>query len=157
MSDTQQVGVVPAEETKHMTGIEILEAIIDGRLPQPPMTAVLPFQLVEAGIGYAVIAGEPTAALYNPAGTVHAGYAMAMLDSALGCAVQSELPAGRAATTLETKVNFLRPITSATGPVRAVGRALGVGRRAGVAEGKLIDADDKTLAYGSSTCMIFDL
>jgi len=99
-------------------GREILQAIIDGRLPQPPISQTLTFWLVEIGDGFAAFEGEPGDHLLNPMGTVHGGWAMTLIDSATGCAGYSLIPAGGGFRTVETKVNLSRPITSATGRVR---------------------------------------
>src|SRR4029077_12129194 len=113
------------------------------------------FSLVEVEEGRVVFAGEPDERLYNPMGAVHGGYAATMLDSAMGCAVNSALPAGAAYTTLELSVNLVRAITAETGLVRAEGRTLHVGRRAATAEGSLIAvASGKLLAHGTTSCVI---
>ena len=101
--------------------------------------------------------GIPGPEHYNPIGTVHGGYTCTLLDSAMSCAVQSMCAAGMAYTTLELKVNLVRPITTETGPVRAEGSVIHVGRRTGTAEGKLLDASGKLLAHGTTTCLIFPL
>jgi uncharacterized protein (TIGR00369 family) len=150
----RKYGVVPLEQARSMSGREFLEAIRDGRLPAPPITRLLPFRLVEIDDGRAVFEAEPDLSLYNLIGTVHGGFAMTMLDSALACAIHSLLPRGSGYTTLETKVNFLRPILADTGKVRAEGRAVHVGRRTGLAEGEIKDVSGKVLAYGTSTCLV---
>jgi uncharacterized protein (TIGR00369 family) len=88
---------------------------------------------------------------------VHGGVAATLLDSCMSCAVQTHLKAGTGCTTLETKVNFVRAITQDTGPIRAEGRSLYVGRRSGTAEGKIIDANGTLLAHGTTTCLVFPL
>ncbi len=155
MSDPSPAyGVMPYAQARAMSGREFLQAMIDGRAPRPPITKTLPYHLVEVGDGFAAFEGEPDVSLYNPLGVVHAGFAMTMLDSVLGCAVHSKLPRAAGYTTLETKVNFLRPILADTGRVRAEGRVVHVGRRTGLAEGEIKDSAGKVLAYGSSTCLI---
>jgi uncharacterized protein (TIGR00369 family) len=93
---------------------------------------------------------------YNPIGTVHGGFAATLLDSAMGCAVQSMLPAGTVYTSLEFKISLIRAITSDTGEVRAEGRTLNVGRRVGTAEGQLLDGKGRLLAHGTTTCLVFE-
>jgi uncharacterized protein (TIGR00369 family) len=147
-------GVAPPETLASMSGLEFLRAILEGRLPAPPITETLGYRLADVGEGFAAFEGEPDFSVYNPLGMVHGGYAMTLLDSVLGCAVQSTLGKGVGYTTLETKVNFLRAITKDTGLVRAEGRVVHVGRRTGVSAGEIKDADGKVLAYGTSTCLI---
>lgn len=155
MSDKPQAyGVLPVEQARSMSGLEFLQSILDGRSPAPPITQTLKYRLVEVREGFAAFEGDPDFSVYNPLGAVHGGYAMTLMDSVLGCAVQSMLARGVGYTTLETKVNFIRPITKDTGCVRAEGRVVHVGRRTGVAEGDLKDAKGAVLAYATSTCII---
>jgi uncharacterized protein (TIGR00369 family) len=101
--------------------------------------------------------GRPTAALLNPMGTVHGGFAMTLLDSAMTCAVWSALAAGEGCTTVETKVNFVRPLLPSTGPVRALAEIVHAGGRLATAEGRLVDAAGRLYAHGSTTCLRFPL
>lgn len=157
-ADTQRTwGVTPLDTLKAMTGLEFLSAIRDGRLPGPPIARLLGFDLVEVEHGRAVFAGVPGDEHYNPIGSVHGGYAATLLDSCMACAVQSTLPQGIGYTTLEFKVSLARAITAATGPVRAEGSILTVGRRVGSAEGRLVDGDGKLLAHGTTTCLVMPL
>ena len=157
-NDTQRTwGVTPLDTMKAMTGLEFLSAIRDGRLPGPPIARLLGFDLVEVEHGRAVFAGVPAHDHYNPIGSVHGGYAATLLDSCMACAVQSTLPQGIGYTTLEFKVSLARAITAATGPVRAEGSILTVGRRVGSAEGRLVDGDGKLLAHGTTTCLVMPL
>ncbi len=136
------------------SGMEVLHAIIDGTGPQPPIAQTMNFELVEVSEGRAVFAMTPAEYHYNPIGVVHGGVAATLLDSAMGCAVNASLPAGTAYTTLEIKVNYLRPLTMTTGPVRAEGTVVHLGRRMAVAEGRLTDADGKLYATASTTCLV---
>ncbi|HEY7625307.1 MAG TPA: PaaI family thioesterase [Candidatus Limnocylindria bacterium] len=137
------------------TGLDYVRAIFDGRLPLPPMAATLAFAGREADIGRAVFVGEPDESLYNPIGAVHGGYAMTLLDSAMGCAIHTTLARGERYVTLETKVNFVRAITLETGRVRCEATVIHRGRRVATAEGRLVaERDGKTLAHGTSTCLI---
>ena len=151
------VGVPPLETLKSLSGLEFLRSIADGRLPQPPITETLGFLLTEVGPGYAVFTMTPQFKHYNPIAVVHGGVAATLLDSCMSCAVQTHAAAGTGYTTLETKVNFVRAITQDTGPIRAEGRSLYIGRRSGTAEGKITDAKGTLLAHGTSTCLIFPL
>ena len=149
------VGVVPAETLLAHDGLGFLRGIIDGRLPVPPMADTLGFRLIAVDKGRAVFEGLPQARHYNPIGVVHGGRAMTLLDSALGCAVHSTLDRGETYTTLEIKVNLVRPITKDTGPVRAEGRIIHRGRSVGTSEGDIKDAGGKLYAHATTTCMIF--
>jgi uncharacterized protein (TIGR00369 family) len=135
-------------------GLEALRGVIDGTEPQPPIAQTMNFELVEVGERRAVFAMTPAEYHYNPIGVVHGGVAATLLDSAMGCAVNASLPAGTAYTTLEIKVNYLRPLTMTTGPIRAEGTVVHLGRRMAVAEGRLTDADGKLYATASTTCLV---
>ncbi len=145
--------VLPRETIGAMTGRQVLEAIVDGRLPQAPISQVLNFWLTEVGDGFAVFEGEPAAQLLNPVGVVHGGWALTLLDSAGACAAHSLLPVGVGYTTLETKGNFSRPITPQTGRVRAEARVVSPGRQIISAEVRLLGPDRKILAHGTTTIL----
>ena len=149
------IGVAPLESLKTMSGLEFLRGIVEGRLPAPPIAALLGFRLAEVAPGFAVFTMAPEFRHYNPISVVHGGVAATLLDSCMSCAVQTHCEPGTAYTTLEIKINFVRAITDKTGPVRAEGRTLYVGRRSGTAEGKIIDAKGTLLAHGTTTCMLF--
>lgn len=137
------------------TGLQLLTELLDGRLPPPPIANTMGFRLLEVAAGKAVFVGEPDESLYNPIGVVHGGFAMALLDSALGCAVHTTLAAAEAYTSLETKVNFIRPITLDTGSVRCEALVTHRGGRIATAEGKLVaEATGKLLALGTTTCLV---
>ena len=132
-------GVTPLDQVKHLSGLEFMQGILEGRFPPAPITAALKFELVEVEHGRAVFEGVPEFAFYNPISSVHGGYAATLLDSCMGCAVHTTLPAGQAYTKLEFKVNFVRAMTDKTGRVRAEGRVIHPGNRAATAEVKLDD------------------
>ena len=139
-----------------MTGLELIEAIAARRIPQAPMAELLDFDLHEVEEGRVVFEGHPSERMNNPMGTVHGGFALTMLDSAMGAAVHTTLPAGAHYGTLEVKVNLVRPITGATGPLYAEGTVIHGGRTTATAEGKLTGAGDgKLYAHGTTTCMLF--
>src|SRR6478736_4256413 len=117
--------------------IDYLRAIRDGKLPPAPIQKLLSMDLVEVEEGKAAFQLTPAEQHYNPIGVVHGGIALTMLDSAMSCAVQTMLPEGKGYTTLELKVNLVRAITAKTGPIRATGRILHVGKQTGTAEGRL--------------------
>lgn len=137
-----------------LSGLEQLRAMIasGGR---PPIAATLDFRLVEVEERRAVFVGTPGSHAYNPLGAIHGGYAATLLDSACGCAVHASLAADQAYTTLELKVTYLRGLTRDTGPVRAEGIALSVGRRVAFSEGKLFDGAGRLCASASSTLLVF--
>ncbi len=149
--------VAAIDEIKSWSGLEFLQRIAGGRVPQPPISITLGFKLAEASPGFALFTMTPELKHYNPLGTVHGGVASTLLDSCMSCAVQTQLEKGVGYITLELKVNLVRPITEKTGPIRAEGRSPYVGRRSGTAEGKIIDANGTLLAHGTTTCLIFPL
>ena len=140
------------------TGLEFIRALMAGELPPPPIAVLLNMLPVEAEEGRAVFAGMPAEEFYNPIGVVHAGFVLTLMDSALGCAVQTTLPAGVGYTTLETKGNMIRPIHAATGRVLAEATVLHSGRTTATAEVKVTAAETgKLLAHGSTTCAIIQM
>lgn len=153
----REFGVAPLETLKSMSGLEFLQALIDRRLPAPPITRTLGFLLTEVAEGRALFRGQPTFEHYNPIGSVHGGWAATLLDSCMGCAVQSTLPQGSGYTTLEFKINLVRGMTDKTGQVEAEGTIVQSGRRVGVAEGRITDGEGRLLAFGTTTCLIFPL
>jgi len=150
-------GVATVEQMKACNGMEFLQRIWEGELPSAPIGHTLDFIPVEGEPGRIVFQGTPGRQHYNPIGSVHGGYFCTLLDSAVGCAVQSMLPKGMGYTTLELKVNLIRALTDKTGPVRAEGKVIQVGSRVGTAEGRIIDADGKLYAHATTTCLIFPL
>jgi len=133
---------------------QLREMIATGR--RPGMAESLDFKLVEVGDGFAVFEGTPGLHAYNPAGVVHGGYSATLLDSACGCAVHTRLKAHQGYTTLELKVAFHKAITDSTGPVRAEGRVLTLGRRVAFSEGKLVDANGRLYASATATLLMMD-
>lgn len=148
-------GVAIPDDLRSASGLEILRRIVDGRLPPPPIATLLDFHALEIEEGRALFGATPNARHYNPLGTVHGGYTATLLDSCMACAVHSKLKPGQGYTTLEFKVQFVRAISAETGPVRAEGKLLHLGRQVGSAEGRLIDASGRLLAHGTTTCLIF--
>src|SRR5919206_1754225 len=144
-----------AEAARGLTGLEFLKRVVAGELPRPPISALMNFGLAELEEGRAVFTVEPAEYHYNPIGVVHGGLAATLLDSAMGCAVHSTLPAGAGYTTLEIKVNFVRPLTDKTGEVRCEAQVVHVGGRVATAEGKITDARGKLYAHATTTCIIF--
>ena len=148
-------GVTPRERARELSGMELLQGMLDGRLPPPPIGATLEFLPIQLDRGRVVFQGEPKFDFYNPLGSVHGGWAATLLDSCMGCAIHSTLERGFGFTTLELKINFVRAVTHKSGPLRAEGRVIHPGRQAATAEGKLFDAAGKLYAHGTTTCLIF--
>jgi uncharacterized protein (TIGR00369 family) len=152
---TKTYGVVAPEVLKSHDGLGFLKGIINGSVPHPPISELLGFHLIEVEEGRAVFEGVPEFRHYNPIGTLHAGFAATLLDSALGCAIFSTIGKDDAWTTLELKLNLVRPINKDTGPVRAEGRIVHRGRTVATSEGYLRDRTGKLYAHATTTCMIF--
>jgi len=150
-------GLIPREVLARLDGIDVFKGIEAGDLPLPPIGRTLSFDPVRIGNGEAVFQSQPSHDHYNPLGIAHGGYITTLLDSAMGCAVHSLLKAGQGYTTVELKVNFLRPVTEATGLVRAEGRVLNQSRNLALAEARLVDGAGRLLAHATSTCQIFAL
>jgi uncharacterized protein (TIGR00369 family) len=149
------VGTIPREDLANYGGLELLQRLIDGKYPVPPIAALLSFSLVEVSEGRAVFLGLPSERHLNPLGGVHGGWAATVLDSALGCAVHTTIHKGEAYTTAEFKVNLTRPIMPDTGEVVCEARVVHRGRTLAVSEATLKDKNGKLLAFGTETCAIF--
>jgi len=144
-----------AAEGMKLSGLQYMQAIASGALPPPPIARLLDFRLVEADEGRAVFAVEPAEWMYNPIGMVHGGIAATILDSCMGCAVHTTLPAGVGYTTTDVQVRYIRAIGGATGRVLAEGRVVHAGRRTATAEGRVFtEADETLIAHGSTGCAI---
>lgn len=149
-------GSASQQELTCRSGMEVFEAIFAGELPPAPIGDTLDFIPIHMEPGIAVFQGKPQRRHYNPLGTVHGGWFATLLDSAVGCAVHTMLPAGKGYTTLELKVNMVRPLTDAVPLVRAEGKVIHAGRQVATAEGKIVGPDGKLYAHATTTCLIFD-
>ena len=146
------------EELATMSGLEFIQGIRDGRLPAPPIGKTLNYWVEEASEGRVVFRGTPTFEAMNPIGSIHGGWFGTLLDSCMACAFQTTLPKGFGYTTLEYKVNIIRPILPETGDYLAIGEVDHSGRRTGVATGRLVHAESgKLFANGSTTCIVLPL
>ncbi len=135
-------------------GLELLRAIASGELPSPPVAELLGMRIVLVEPSRAVFELDPAEFLYSPLGTVHGGILTTVLDSAMGCSLHTTLPAGISYTTLELKVNFVRPVTEATGPIRADARLVHRGGTVATAEARLLDRSDVLYAHATSTLLV---
>ncbi len=149
-------GVAGIEQVAGKSGLQMFEDMFSGALPMPPICETLDFLAVEIEKGRAVFQGRPQFRHYNPMGSVHGGWFATLLDSAVGCAVHAALPAGKAYTTLELKVNMLRALTDKVPLVRAEGKVVHLGGQTAIAEGRIYDAAGKLYGHATTTCLIFD-
>ena len=145
-----------AARAREMSGLEFLEAIRTGAVPAPPIALLLGFSILEVQEGRVTFALEPAEYHYNPIGVVHGGIAATLLDTVMGCAVQSRLPRGRAYTTLDVQVRYLRPLTAKTGRVLGIGTSVHAGARVATAEGRIADEAGRLYATGTTSCLLFD-
>jgi uncharacterized protein (TIGR00369 family) len=153
----QNFGVVDREEAARGSGLDFLLKLLDATYPAPPFSEAAEVWPVEAEPGRVVFKAKPSARFYNPMGTVHGGWISTVLDSAMGCAVHSVLKPGQAYTTVELKINFVRPVFEQTGVVRCEGKIVHAGGRLATSEGRLTDEEGNLLAHGSETCMILSV
>lgn len=143
------------EARRMLGGLAIFRKMMAGEVPRPPMTSLLNLRLLEAEEGRVVFGAVPAKAYYNGMGMVHGGLAAALLDSALGCAVNTMAPAGKIFTTLEMKINFTQPLTREVGPVWCHASVVHMGRRVATAEGRVVDKRGRLYAHGTATCIVF--
>lgn len=148
---------IPLDIIKSMSGLDVLQGMIAGRLPPPPISKALDFRIIDAGPGRAVFACTPQMMHYNPIGSVHGGLAGTLLDSCMSCAVMTCLEKGSGYTTLEYRVHLVRGMSDKTGPVRAEGRVVHSGKRTATAEGRIVDANGTLYAHGTTTCLIIPI
>ena len=140
-----------------LAGIDFIKKIAAGEIPGAPMASHLNMKISQVEHGLVTFQGTPDESHYNPIGTVHGGYMCTLLDSALGCAVHTTLPAGTGYTSIDIQTNFLRPVSAASGPLTCTGRVVKTGRRVAFAEGEILDAAGKTVATASSSLLIFPI
>ena len=149
-------GVASREQIAGKTGLGAMQAMLRGDIPFPPIGQTLSFYLMHVEDGQAIFQGSPKAEHLNPLGTIHGGFHAAVLDSALGCAVHSKLPVGRAYTTTQLSVNIVRALTPKIERVRALGLVLHFGRQVATAEAKLVGPDGTLYAHATCACLVFD-
>jgi uncharacterized protein (TIGR00369 family) len=151
----RRIGVVSREVLLAQDGVSFLRGMMEGRHPGAPFAAEMGFDLAEVEEGRVVFVGTPSARFFNPLGTVHGGWTATILDSAMACAAHSTLKAGEGYTTLEMKLNYVRPVMPESGLVRCEGRLIHRGATVITTEGSLVDARGKLLAHGTETCVVF--
>ena len=149
-------GTVSAERRNAMSGLQFVQGLADGSLPLNTLARTLGYEVAEASHGRVIVTADPGEDHLNPSGTVHGGLAATLLDSCMGLAIWSTLEKGLGQTTLEFKISLVRPITRATGTIKAEGLVLNRGRRVGTAEGRITDGQGRLLAHGTTTCLIFE-
>jgi uncharacterized protein (TIGR00369 family) len=147
--------LIGSELAKTMSGLEHVQALIDGSIPPPPIIGLMRMRPISAEVGTVVFTCDPDESHYNPIGTVHGGLVCTLLDSVLGCAVETTLPQGQGYTSLEIKVNYLRPVLATTGQLTATGVVTKPGRRVAFADGTVTDAAGRVVATASSTLLVF--
>lgn len=151
-------GVATPAQVAGLNGLATMQAMLQGELPYAAIAKTLDFLLIEVSEGRAVFQGRPGAAHLNPMGTIHGGWYATLLDSALGCAVHTLMPAGRGYTTAELGVNLVRAIPyQKLSRVRAEGQVLHCGRQLATAEARLVGPDGTLYAHATTTCLVFDL
>ncbi len=150
-------GIAKTEQMRGKSGLEVMQAMLRGEFPYPPIAKTLDFQLIEVSLGRAVFQGTPGNAHLNPMGTIHGGWFATLLDSAVACSVHSRLKPGQAYTTAELSLNIVRALTPKVTRVRAEGRVIHCGRQLATAEGRLVDADGTLYAHATTTCLVFEL
>jgi uncharacterized protein (TIGR00369 family) len=152
-----EIGILPPEMILRYSGLEVLQRWVNGEMPRPAMSQIIPFRLTEVAAGRVVFESTPKEEFYNTAGIVHGGYAMTLLDTCMGIATYSTLGPAIRYTSIETKVNFVRPITAGTGTRKAIGTAVHTGKKTGTAEGRLIDVAGNLYAHGTTTIFLFPI
>jgi len=149
--------MITAAGALQRSGLETMQAIRDGILPPPPIAMLMQMGITgleEGRVEFTCVVDE---SVYNPIGVVHGGLVCTMLDTVAGCAVHTTLPAGVGYTSIELKVNYLRAVHAAGGPLTAIGRVIRPGRRVAFAEGEVLDATGRTVATASSSLLVFPL
>ena len=142
------------DQVARMTGLEVMQAVASGELPPPGIAVLLGMSVVDVGDGFATFELSPDERMLNPIGSIHGGIAATLLDSCMGCAVHTTLPAGVGYTTAQLNLHYLRSMQPGMGLVRATGTVIHRGRKQSTAEAKLVDASGRLLAHGTTTCLI---
>jgi uncharacterized protein (TIGR00369 family) len=150
-------GLARPDQVAGKTGLEVMQAMLAGEIPYAAIAKTLDFTIVEVGAGVAIFQGTPLPRHLNPLGTIHGGWVATMLDSALGCSVHTLMPAGRAYTTAELSVNYVKGLTPKVQRVRAEGKVIHCGRQLATAEARLVGPDGTLYAHATTTCLVFEI
>jgi uncharacterized protein (TIGR00369 family) len=137
-----------------MTGLELLRWEAERTADIPNIRRLLGMRFDEVDHGRVVMSLETRPDFANPLGTVHGGIAATLLDSVMGCAVHTTMPAGVGYTTLEIKVNYIRAVRTDGQRLTATGALIHSGRRTTTAEGNVFDEDGRLVAHGTTTCLV---
>ena len=156
MSESDRPHVTLAARRRVLSGLEFFQEMLAGRIQAPPLVSLLGLRLVEATEGRVVFVGTASEEFYNGMGVAHGGWAATLLDSALGCAINTTQPAGRSFTTLELKINYTRPLRREVGEVRCEAWVIHLGTRTAIAEGRVVNAGGKIYAHGTTTCIVVE-
>ena len=143
-----------AEPIQRMSGLAFMRAFRDGELPPPPFMELLGIRIASVEPGTVAFEFEPAEYMYSPLGNVHGGIVTVLLDTAMGCSFHTTLPPGVGYTTIELKVNFLRPVLARSGTLKAEGRVVHSGTRVATAEARLADDQGKLHAHATSSLLI---
>jgi uncharacterized protein (TIGR00369 family) len=155
-NSSEAVGLVPPAELAGISGLDFLRRLLDGTYPRPPFSKEMDIWPISFESGHVIFEATPSSRFYNPIGIVHGGWIATLLDSAMGCAVHSILPAGQTFVTLEMKTVFVKAVVERTGKLRCEGSLLHAGGRTASSEGKIYDASGSLVAHGSETCLVMD-
>ena len=145
-----------AETRQSLSGLEFFRKLLRGEVPPPPMLVLMNIRLLEVEEGRVVFGAQVEPQFYNGMGVAHGGFAATLLDTALGCAINTKMPAGRRFTTLELKVNLTRPLTQEVGALRCEATVVHVGGRIATSEGRITDRNGKLYAHGTTTCIVVE-
>jgi uncharacterized protein (TIGR00369 family) len=157
LSAGQGAGVATPSQVAGKNGLELMHAMLRGEIPRASIGETMDFVLISVKLGEAIFQGTPNAKHLNPMGTVHGGWYATLLDSAVGCAVHTMMPAGRGYTTAELSVNLVRGAVPGKEPLRVIGKVLHCGKQLATAEGRIVDAAGKLYAHATTTCLVFEM
>lgn len=149
-----QITPDPVKPTMHLSGLEFVAGLADGSIPRPPMAETLPFTLLPPAEGCVNLLATPEARFLNLTRTVHGGWIMTMLDTAMALAAHTTLAPGEHCPSHETTAKFVRPVGAASGELRVSGLVVARGRTVITLEGRVEDAQGRLYAHGTSTCII---
>ncbi|MBW2514835.1 MAG: PaaI family thioesterase [Deltaproteobacteria bacterium] len=148
---------ISSRDTKHVSGLDYLCALRDGSIAPPPAARLVGYHIVSVDAGQVTFELKPSEYHYNPFSTVHGGLLSTLLDTAMTAAVMTLLLPGKACSTLELKVNFIRPVSSRTGAIRSKANILHAGKQVATVKGCILDGNEKLYAHATSTCLIITL